>query len=50
MFVYNFLGIVRFHLYVESVVGHDFHDRSFLAETETTGCDDLNFVLQVPLF
>ena len=44
MFIYNFLGVIRLNLYVEGVVRHDFHDRSFFTETETTGCDDLNFV------
>ena len=31
-------------LCIEGVVGDDFHDRSFFAETETAHCDNFYFV------
>ena len=50
VFGYYFFSIRRFHLGVESVVWNDFDDRAFLAEAETAGSDDIDFVTDAVLF
>ena len=44
MFPYYFLGIFGSYLYIKCIVGYDFYDRPFLAETKAAGCYDLYFV------
>ena len=44
VFCNNFNCIVGFHLGIKCVIGHHFHDRTFFAKPETSGCDYLNFI------
>ena len=46
VFVNNFADIFGLYLRIKSVIGKYFHDRPFLAESETSGFDDLNIVSQ----
>ena len=49
MFLNNTTDILGFHLSIESIVGHNLNDRTFLAETEATGLNHLHLVLKVLL-
>ena len=50
MLFYDFRHVLRLYLAVKGALGVDDHNRTERAESETSGCDDLDFVCDAGSF